>query len=302
MAITGSGTELDPYIVHDYSEIYTALHSTYESGVLTYVKLANDIDCNTYGVGWEWETVNTPTSNQPRVFDLDGHMIKNLNIKPSNSVFKGNSGTAMITIKNGKLLNIFGTSIESVLNEVNLDNVSMSFQVSSVTSSFAIKTKQIMNSAIYGVQLNCGQKNFISLDSGADSLKNVDIYLEMYGVSGAQIFASGSSSNTIDSVRVNGKMVSPPDAYSSRNVPFWTYRTMTNSVLNIDMRSLHIDPAAMSQMLIAGNGDNTTVVNWDLITDTDHMSLNGYLKATNSQMTVGSELRSLSFLVVNVEE
>lgn len=298
MAITGTGTEQDPFIVHDYSEIYTALHNTYESDVVIYVKLANDINCNGYGADWEWETVTTPTGNQPRIFDLDGHTIKNLTIKTGNTMFTGYSSSAIITIKNGKLLNIFGGSIISVLYEINLDNVSVSFEVT--VTNCCIKTKQIKNSAIYGISLNCAQKHFFVLDSGSDTIKNLDLYLEMYGANASYIFSSGASNNTIDSVRVSGKMVSPPDSYSTRGT-YWSPRRATNSVFNVDMTGMNISPSSAVQALLA-NGDNTTVVNWDLITDTTHMSLSGYLKATAEQMTVGSELRSLGFLVVNVEE
>lgn len=298
MAITGTGTEQDPFIVHDYSEIYTALHNTYESSVEIYVKLANDINCNDYGVDWEWETVTTPTGNQPRIFDLDGHTIKNLTIKTGNTMFTGYSSSAIITIKNGKLLNIFGASINSVLYEINLDNVSVSFEVA--VTNCCIKTKQIKNSAIYGISLNCAQKHFIFLDSGADTIKNLDLYLEMYGADASYIFNSSASNNTIDSVRVRGKMVSPPNAYSARGT-YWSPRKATNSVFNVDMTGMNITPSAAQQTLLA-SGDNTTVVNWDLITDTTHMTLTGYLKATTAQMTVGADLRSLGFMVVNIQE
>ena len=44
MAMTGSGTQANPYVVHNYNELKTACNNSN-----VYVELANNIDCNDYG-------------------------------------------------------------------------------------------------------------------------------------------------------------------------------------------------------------------------------------------------------------
>ena len=108
MAITGSGTEQDPFIVHSYDEIRTAA-GLYSGSYYTYIKLGNNINCNDYGDYFEWETITLGTSGvNVCVLDLDSHYIKNVKVKEDNSMFSliGFSGNNA-EIKNGKLLNIF---------------------------------------------------------------------------------------------------------------------------------------------------------------------------------------------------
>ena len=58
--------------------------------------------------------------------------------------------------------------------------------------------------------------------------------------------------------------------------------------------------------ILGGNGDNTTVINTEKINASGYPRYNiptGYLLATSTaQMKNGADLRSLGFLVVNVEE
>ena len=44
MAVTGSGTSADPWVVHSYSEIKSTIESM--SDGKKYMVLGNDIDCN----------------------------------------------------------------------------------------------------------------------------------------------------------------------------------------------------------------------------------------------------------------
>jgi hypothetical protein len=77
MAITGTGTELDPYIVHDISELETVSlgRGTYWTvNQVFYTKLANDIDAE--GVEWPYLA---PSGYYPRmILDLDNHHIINI--------------------------------------------------------------------------------------------------------------------------------------------------------------------------------------------------------------------------------
>ena len=77
MAITGTGTELDPYIVHDVTELETVClgKGTYWTvGQTFYAKLAADIDAD--GIDWPYLA---PSGYYPKiVLDLDNHYIINI--------------------------------------------------------------------------------------------------------------------------------------------------------------------------------------------------------------------------------
>lgn len=96
MAITGSGTQADPYQVHNYSELKTACNNSN-----VYVELANNIDCNDYGEDFEWETVTLGGGSD---LDLKTYTIKNFKVKDNNYVFHANNWSK---IHNGKILNAY---------------------------------------------------------------------------------------------------------------------------------------------------------------------------------------------------
>lgn len=133
MAITGSGTSSDPYIVHSYSEIHTVLDRAGSSGYYfnPYLKLANDIDCNDYGSSFVFNTFKSGNNNYPFNFDLDGHTIKNISAGAEKYLFQGN-GNAVI--KNGKLLNIYATGCNEIIDSCKLEDISMSINATNLVN------------------------------------------------------------------------------------------------------------------------------------------------------------------------
>lgn len=109
MAITGTGTQGDPYIVHNYSELRELY--TFSGNEMKYAKLANDINCNDYGEDFEWETVRLGDGNSSgmtMILDLDGHTISNTFIALNQTMFQLEQYTERGSkIINGKLANIF---------------------------------------------------------------------------------------------------------------------------------------------------------------------------------------------------
>ena len=308
MAITGTGTEQDPFIVHSYDELKYACEqhgSTYEK---FYTKLANDINCNDYGDDWEWETItlgsNASGANKNNCVDLNGHTIKNVYIKNGNGLFTSNS-TASGDLKNGKILNVFGNSPSKILTKVSVENISMSMQLGTPSSTL-FDSNIIKNSAFYIVVTNADNRTiFYCVNAG---VKNIDMYIELYNCGqNTRIFHGGSHSNAdIDSVRAIGAMKipvggEPPEPISG----IWTYGKATNSVFDIDMTDFNYAGISVNpQGLFGSTGDNTTVINWDKVPheSSGDYTASGYLKATSTeQMKIGAELRSLGFLVVNVE-
>lgn len=158
MAITGSGTEADPYIVHSYDEIAYVM-TNYLSSARVYMLLANDIDCNTYGSTFEWQQLNFPQGyNIGFNLDLGGYTIKTFKIRENNAMFGVHGGNGHeATIKNGKILNMFagrskglfayttGVYKQSILDNV---SISMSLETGLIDAYVAIDAA-IKNSSIY---------------------------------------------------------------------------------------------------------------------------------------------------------
>ena len=201
MAITGTGTKADPWIVHNYDEIKDVLQNKLDSG--TYAKLANDIDCNEYGDTWEWETI-TLRANWVFEFDLGGHTIKNIMIKNKNSLFYGKS--TVNVIRNGKILNVFNNDGESVIagNGLTLKDISMSVNGTGLTS-YAFNQISMNNCAVYFKSNKLNQEVFLRANI-TSPFKNTDFYLDISNVNSKKIFGGSNNYLTIDNCRISGKL------------------------------------------------------------------------------------------------
>ena len=141
MAITGKGTETEPWLVHSYDEIKTCFDKDKPEDAdkqsSTYIKLANDIDCNDYGDGWKWKTIKNGDISNGRTtfFDLNGHTIKNVMIKSGNGLFyaANDNNAHNVMVMNGKLLNIFTEGTTSIFKGTSLKKLSISVDTSPTT-------------------------------------------------------------------------------------------------------------------------------------------------------------------------
>ncbi len=300
MAITGSGTELDPYHLHNYDELKTFITDSIVSD--TYGKLVDNIDCKFYGEDWEWETLSCSVSAK-RYLDLDGHTIQNAYIANSNSLFSGKAFDSYIKVSNGKILNIFGASPSRFATYTNFENVSISFQFSTCQNEM-FRTSEIKNCAIYCILLIADTTRFAYVNANY-ALKNLHLYIELLNAtsSSAKLW-SGSNAYSQDSLLIEGKIKIPSDGSPFIADKMLSNGSLKNSVVNLDLTDFVFDPStSAASRALFNSGDNTTVVNWELIPhEVEKYTLSGYLKAQTSEMTVGADLRSLGFMVVNVEE
>lgn len=301
MAITGTGTELDPFIVHSYDEIQQTVGSS-TTGT-TYTKLANDIDCNDYGADWEWESVLAP-SNSERFFDLDGHTIKNLYIKNDNYAFKGYNSSYRIHIYNGKILNVFGSAPKAFMVSGDFANLSISLQFTTITEAQLFNTVKMRSCALYIILLNGTGRTLFG--TGNVDIQNLDLYLEVYNInsttssSAFRTMGQSSGTYTFDSIRLHGKAhMGESCTYANTMI---AAGKMTNSVVDFDMTEFdEMSGGSSSYNAIGGTSNNTTVINSALL-PSNVVVPTGYLSAPSSQaMRTGADLRSLGFLVVNVE-
>ena len=284
MAITGTGTQADPWIVHNYDEIKDVLVNKISNN--TYAKLANDIDCNEYGDTWEWETI-TLGANWVFEFDLGGHTIKNIMIKSGNSLFYGKS--TVNVIRNGKILNVFNNDGESVIagNGLTLKDISMSINGTGLTS-YAFNFTKFQDCAIY-FKSNKLLDHFYNHNTGtSEMVKNSDFYFEIGDMNYKNLFHNITSVGLIDSCRFRGKIG------GNKDYGWLHYYAVNNSVIEIDTtESTGYNSATM-------NISQGTIINTDICSETQ--TATQLIKCTTAQRRDADYLNSIGFTVVKVGE
>lgn len=151
MAITGSGTQADPFIVHNHDEfISLSGHSPVETNTL-YIKFFDTpnqtINCNDYGSEFKWDTFSAYNNNYTAKtidVDLNGCTIKNFLIADGKAMFNGhwdgaNSRMHKLVVHDGSIRNMFMGSSSSRLCDgsyVEFHNVSFSINVGNEATSY----------------------------------------------------------------------------------------------------------------------------------------------------------------------
>lgn len=250
MAITGTGTELDPYIVHSYDEMKTACeYENYDSSTSTYgtnyVKLANDIDCNDYGSAWEWEPIdlkNTTSGSQHFTeLDLDGHTIKNVYVKTGTyRMFTGASGSSYYDygiIKNGKILNVFVNNSSGFAQYVSFKNISFSGNYSSLlgsAGSAVFSACQFYECALYLESANHGNHTIFT----ASPLKmiNTDVELHIDNITNTSVivFSMGSGARQVENSRITGSLTGTSEITTANSDLIANYG-LTNCVIELNI-------------------------------------------------------------------
>lgn len=127
MSITGTGTILDPFVAHTALELRTAL--TLLDG--SYVKMANNIDCN--DDCRRWNTLDVKAS----YLLMDNHDL--LNIYATDGAIVFNKTNGLFKIQNGRILNL--TLFDSVFNVSNYSSTGTDVdKYNNVLYDVAIKT------------------------------------------------------------------------------------------------------------------------------------------------------------------
>lgn len=162
MAVTGSGTQADPYIVHSYSE-FIGLSGTLDG--TKYIQFFDDehpnqvIDCNTYGSEFKWHNFQPgwPNNNGTIYINLNGCTIKNFLIADGETMFSGRyAGNTQqkigLSISNGSIRNVFMGSATSKFcgDYTEFHDVSLSINIAGTTvTTFGGDDLVMDNCAIY---------------------------------------------------------------------------------------------------------------------------------------------------------
>lgn len=298
MAITGTGTQEDPYLVHSYTELKNP-YPVAGSGT-RYVKLANDIDCNDYGPTFEWETIGwyQNYAGNTTHLNLDGHTIKNVPIKNENALFNlskyGNTGQHD-RIENGKILNVFGNSIPYLIagqgGDCAIQSLSISVNVTTLTqTSCLIKGLNLSNNALYIIFLHTQSRGVI--ETTGITMQDCDLHVELSDTNSTTRILYANGGGTASGIRITGKINSGVKTASDLigNVG------LLSSVIDIDASSF--EGATGTTSIVPSSP--TSAINIDNIPTNMRPSAGNAILCTASEIRNGDALRAKGFTVVNV--
>lgn len=227
MAVTGSGTQADPFVVHSYSEFISLSGHAPVDNSSVYIKWFDEpnqvLDCNTYGSEFKWGAFADDAGNSGNVtiyIDLNGCTIKNFLIADGIIMFAGhyygfNGTLGKIVISNGSLRNIFmGSATSKVCGDyVEFHDVSMSINFSGATEAVFNGNGNLKfdNCALYLVGSTL-QAPIMTNGTISDS----DIELHISNQNGICMFNGGGAYgyySTLTDCRIQGKIGGTPIAH-----------------------------------------------------------------------------------------
>lgn len=296
MAVTGRGTQDDPYIVHDYYELRDTFpkQAKNEQGEYMgytnpcYIELVSDINGNDYGVEFEWEGLYTPSGYYEEAshtyLNLKGHTIKNIIIKTGQWFAYQNRGG--ITISNGKILNVFGSGAAGLLNINYLNHVSVGANLTGANSNNTYLTIRKMD--VCSVYFICKStiRQFFTSGSRDLNIKNSDFYIDVY-------FWDLAFTNVgIDGCRFRGKITNKSGSNKSCNYNF----TTKNSVYDLEW----VNEEGSAALFGSSNTsfDSSNVINTDKGTAANLSPI----QVTTEQLADADYLTDRGFLVVDISE
>ena len=218
MAVTGTGTQADPFIVHDYSEFMST--NSRISGSDVYIQFFENekpnqvINCNDYGSEFKWHQYSAVYGQFMNVhINLNGCTIKNFLIADGETMFPGEytqyRQSIAFYISNGSFRNVFLGSATSKFctNYVHFQDVSISFNFAGTTVTPFNGTGDVTfdNCALYLVGSTLQAKVFTSC-----SLSDTDIELHINNLNEVAVFAAASDSMSdrtiLTGCRLQGKV------------------------------------------------------------------------------------------------
>lgn len=314
MAITGTGTQADPYVVHNYTELKEACeYQNYDSGSSTigtnYVKLANDINCNDYGPAWEWEPIDLKNVNSGSQhfteLDLDGHTIKNVYVKTgSYRMFTGASSSAYYDygiIKNGKILNIFAINSNGFAQYVTFKNISFSGNYSLLTGSAGsavFSSCQFYECAVYLESANHG--NHVIFSASPLKMINTDVKLIINNITNTSVivFNLGTGIRQVENSRITGSLIGTSEI-SSANSDLIANYGLVNCVIELNISGFTLKNTLSTTRVLVNSP--TSVINDASILP--WMTAGTTIAAPSGEaMRSSSALNALGFTVIPVTE
>lgn len=314
MAITGDGTEQNPWLVHSYNELKTVTtENSYCSQYgHSYISLDADIDCNDYGADFEWETIVLGHDSRGFTFDLNEHTIKNIAVKQNNSIINASIKGSNVYgawysefTGNGEILNVFTkpSNSEYLIRGYNASHVvsNLSMSVNLGNNSKGV----FRDTALNGIACYIESSSFtdttdtntliLSFSSGGDTtseyrIKDSDFDIHVNNLQTA-LYSAYNQSNRLVAIdsRFRGKLASSSEV----NLEFISCGYISNSVIDVDFLEYRATNAKISRYTCNG------VINGDKVPSSG-FSISGLTSCTSSEIINGEALRGKNFTVVNV--
>lgn len=308
MAITGDGKSLDTaYVVHDYWELKAVCgySETYKGNTnyVKYVKLANDIDCNSsaYSIDFEWEGIDLGGGSSDGTcvdLNLNNKSIKNVMIANGSWLFKGQRYDSKYSkIHDGKILNIFCNFSKSIIDTgvssggcvtCEINNVSISVNGTSLTD-YAFNRCNFDCSSLYFKSFTINNVIVFNF-SGDCSHKNSDFYFDIknkgtYG----KIFYNQQSKSTadIDNCRISG------DLGTVNLDPF--FKSLGNCVVDTIFTC-----KGSSTSYHAMFSNCTGIYNGDKVEANSYVNLGSMKKVTSEEIKNADLLSGKGFVVTDI--
>lgn len=282
MAITGSGTQGDPYIVHDYEELKTACNNSN-----AYIELANDINCNDYGEDFEWQTVSLGGSSD---LDLKTYTIKNFKVKDNNYVFHANNWSK---IHNGKILNAylarsygFSASWNSTESRwAYLENLSISINTGAGLNGSSVFSCFAMNANAIYVEGDINSHLIQIYDADGSEITNTDFLFDVDSNSNeCSVFNSYGA--RVKNCRIRGR-------FNITNAPATYRRLYNNGSFYLCVIDLTTNANSVSSQ------SSTGIINTDKTSSGD-FSTSAMTAVASQEIINGDALRAKHFDVINV--
>ncbi len=319
MAVTGNGTQGDPWIVHNYDEIKDVMART---KIGKYLRLANDIDCNDYGAEFEWSAPEIVTNDGGTFyFDLGGFAIKNVKVAANSSLFKyyRSNGTNN-SIYNGALLNVFLPNAVGFVNIANDTSVTikctlqdLSISIDGTTATGIIfEDCKLTRCAVWFQSGKLLNDVFRVYNNGSigdrDAINDCDFYFDIQDMNGKSIFygIDNNSYYQLSECRLDGKVGGlPVQAGMLWNVPqrhlLGMYVKIVSTCVNINSLDCPLDGGTDTGSLVAicasidnlGNAVNKSITH---PTYTNTAAFN----VDSTGIVTGNTLRAAGFVVSNV--
>ena len=303
MAITGTGTQGDPYIVHNYSELRELY--TFSGDEMKYAKLGNDINCNDYGEDFEWESVRLgdgSSSGMTMTLDLDGHTISNTFIALNQTMFQletyGGRGSKII---NGKLANIFNkpNSTKAFITGGGMDCEVQDLSISACCSAGShgvLESLTPKNVSAYIYNYGNITNLFLKANSTACVVKNC--YINIDGgnnVTSPIIDINNSATYGVQDCKITGTVK------GSLCSKFVANTKMNQCVVHIDASEATFTAMSGGIKTICSSGSNGVCNVTDLPTDGSPSTYaSGLAECTRQEMYNASALRAKGFNVISV--
>lgn len=314
MAITGTGTQADPYLVHSYSELKTVTtdNSYCPQYSHRYIALDADINCNDYGVSFEWETIALGHDSRGFTLDLNGHTIKNIAVKLNNSVFDASYAGANVYgawyaefIGNGKLLNVFSAenSTGYLIKGRGISNTISNLSISCVlgNNSRGVFRDTLLNAIACYIESNTFAYTqdvnalILSFSQAGDTASTSDPRIQN---SDFEIHVSNlktplySAYNLRQQLAILGGRIRGKASTDNANIYFIACGYMQNCVVNLDTTEYVSSNSHISRY------NSTGVINTDI--NSAGVAIDGMTSVTSAEIVNGDALRAKGFTVVNV--